>query len=176
MNDNETPTLRRIPRPDAPLAVGDCVRWTSPASAALWADGRITVIHDNAEGPSSGPPETCVMRIERVSLAWSADKPPTGSHQVLLKHIRRIVQHPSVAAAQPPADPLDVIHDGVSLRNLMLAPQIAFTQAQRSALAAQRAAVSAHWSAELRARIASTRAASSARRPSVTYCELDAED
>lgn len=64
-------------------------------------------------------------------------------------------------APQPPPNPLDAVIDGVTLRRLLMysemyrreevpaSPRHVFTPAQR-------AAVSAHWSAELRARVEAT--------------------
>lgn len=56
-----------------------------------------------------------------------------------------------------PIDPLDVEYDGVKLRVLLLAAQGAareqVTPLARSFTPAQRAAVSTHWSAELRAKV-----------------------
>lgn len=77
-----------------------------------------------------------------------------------------------------PVDPLDVKHDGVTLRELLRVnerecrdgkldggPMLPLTPVQR-------AAVSAHWSAELRAKIAASEAADAARRPSAVV-EVD---
>lgn len=77
-------------------------------------------------------------------------------------------------APMPPVSPLDVKYDGVTLRDLLIDDERArrhegthprFTPAQR-------AAVSAHWSAELRARVAAAKAKERER----VVLDLDAED
>jgi hypothetical protein len=90
-----------------------------------------------------------------------------------------------------PVDPLDVKHDGVTLRELLdrdaanrcndyvttirSGPRTGELTRAASAwklTPAQRAAVSAHWSAELRAKVEASEAADAARRPSVVV-EVD---
>jgi len=76
--------------------------------------------------------------------------------------------------------PLDDEIDGWKLRTLLDAdeetrqrdcgrPRHYFTPAQR-------AAVSAHWSAQLRAKLAASAEIDKARQVSVRYCELDPDD
>lgn len=81
-------------------------------------------------------------------------------------------------ADEPAPDPLDVEHDGYQLRFLLKMSAAArrdnvtasrFVEAMTPA---QRAAVSAHWSAELRAKVAASTAADKAREPSVVV-EID---
>jgi len=88
-------------------------------------------------------------------------------------------------AKDRPADPLDVEYDGVKLRTLIEKDRENRQDEARPGLGlglsgrnnwfwswtpAQRAAVSAHWSAQLRAKVA---AAKKADRNQVTYCEED---
>lgn len=81
-----------------------------------------------------------------------------------------------VFAHAAPVDPLDVEHEGVMLRQLLSHDEMwrkdewpdAWVAAGRNKLTpAQRAAVSAHWSAELRAKVAASAEDDKARRPSV---------
>lgn len=73
--------------------------------------------------------------------------------------------------AAKPVDPLDIEYDGASLRGLLVSDEAArhdrniFAQTHRTP--AQRAAVSAHWSAQLRAKVAASATADKAREPSV---------
>lgn len=74
----------------------------------------------------------------------------------------------SVAPVAP--DPLDVEYDGAPLRKLLESDTAASRETNmlaRRFTPAQRAAVSAHWSAELRAKIAATRSTDKAREISV---------
>jgi len=75
----------------------------------------------------------------------------------------------------PAADPLDAVIDGVTLRALLAYDECdrretMSTIVQRNHTPAQRAAVSAHWSAELRLRV---KADAAKERNQVTYCEED---
>lgn len=79
--------------------------------------------------------------------------------------------------APKPVDPLDVVCDGYTLRDL-LGWDEAFRRSdairvKRWLTPTQRAAVSAHWSADLRAKVAASTAADKAREPSVM---IDPED
>lgn len=80
-----------------------------------------------------------------------------------------------------PIDPLDVEYDGVTLRDLIAWDSDARhegwagTRQRKRSTPAQRAAVSAHRSAELRAKVQSGEAADKARAPSVVI-GVDAED
>lgn len=81
--------------------------------------------------------------------------------------------------AEPPksVDPLDVEYDGSPLRNLLRIDgeaQREYGGLGRTGFSAtQRAAVSAYWSAQLRAKVAASAAADKAREPSVV---VDLED
>ena len=83
--------------------------------------------------------------------------------------------------AVPPSDPLDAVIDGVTLRELVRVNLLAecdndaamIKRAMRTP--AQRAAVSAHWSAQLRAKVAASEAERKRREPSVVI-GVDAED
>lgn len=161
-------TLLRITRPNTPLVVGDYVRWTSPVYPDSWAEGTIL----RKLTGSVCMPVGFDIDIERVCPGRAPSDARVGAVSTVAIRALRRIERSDATHRTTPTDPLDAIIDGISLRNLMLAPQIAFTQAQRSALAAQRAAVSARWSAELRARIQ----ASTPSSPSVTYSELDADD
>lgn len=80
-------------------------------------------------------------------------------------------------AGSPAPDPLDQVIDGQTLRYLIATDE----SMQRSDEAvcrrrftpAQRAAVSAHRSAELRAKVEAKRKADAAAAPSVRYCEVE---
>lgn len=77
-----------------------------------------------------------------------------------------------------PVDPLDVEYDGVKLRTLIDGDEFNRREASQyyrcmQMTPVQRAAVSAHWSAQLRAKVA---AAKAAERNVVTYCEVDADE
>lgn len=119
------------------------------------------------------PDEACACR--------AAGLPPCGDC------IRAVLRLPTAtpSGAMPreperatPVDPLAVEYDGVTLRYLLLqdamrrkesATGISFTPAQR-------AAVSAHWSAELRAKVATTKQADAERercRVTITHDEDD---
>jgi hypothetical protein len=80
----------------------------------------------------------------------------------LMPHEIRMVQ-------APPIDPLDVEYDGVKLRDLLDIDARRRDERNpfRKLSLAQRAAVSAHWSAELRAKVAAGAAADKARETSV---------
>lgn len=71
-------------------------------------------------------------------------------------------------------DPLDVQYDGITLRRLIPMDderrQCDSSRWPHSFTPAQRAAVSAHWSAELRAKVEATKVK---ERNMVTYCEED---
>lgn len=70
-----------------------------------------------------------------------------------------------------PVDPLDVEYDGVKLRELLrYDDECRREEFPNKPTRAQRAAISAHWSAQLRAKVA---AAKAAERNVVTYCEED---
>lgn len=96
--------------------------------------------------------------------------------------LRSLFYHESRArrpqVAEPRRDPLDVKHDGQPLRRLLELDALARREnvtarlARCAFTAGQRAAIAAHWSAELRAKVAATRAADKAREVSV-YCEVD---
>lgn len=82
-------------------------------------------------------------------------------------------------AAAKPVDPLDVMYDGVTLRVLLERDRQRRTEDPATAWKshvrpspAQRAAVSTHWSAELRAKVEASAKADAARRPSVVI-DLD---
>lgn len=84
----------------------------------------------------------------------------------------------SVAWNDEPVDPLDVEHDGVTLRDLIeidrMHRQESFGATQRRDwfTPSQRAAISAHWSAELRAKVEATKAKERER----VVLDLDVED
>jgi len=129
--------------------------------------GRIKIVED------PGMP-TNEIRIETLAM----------SPQALLEQIRAAKEYmrdlgernAAPVAAAPPADPLDVEYDGVNLRDLIqwdTARRRETHPQWRQLTPAQRAAVSAHWSAQLRAKVAASKAA---ERNVVTYCEVDADE
>lgn len=90
------------------------------------------------------------------------------SFVLLLDEIRKHSHH-----ASAPVDPLDVQYDGIALSSLLRIDENRRRGeyfSEHRFTPAQRAAISAHWSAELRARTAS---ATERQRNQVTYCEED---
>lgn len=80
--------------------------------------------------------------------------------------------------APKPTDPLDVIIDGVPLRDLLARDDMLRREPERYRpllTPAQRAAVSAHWSAELRAKVAATAAADREREQRRVLVNLEDE-
>jgi hypothetical protein len=152
--------LDRAAEPVEPLAVGDYVR---SEGDGWWFTGRITAHEFAALGDSRW---------------WVCLDGCSAPHQVGLtiramgSELRRCEQPRSV-------DPLDVEYDGVKLRTLLLATRGAgqdkMTPLARNMSPAQRAAVSAHWSAELRAKVEASRKADDARKASVVNA-WDPED
>lgn len=83
----------------------------------------------------------------------------------------------------PPIDPLDVEYDGVPLRGLLQTDNDRMRERSKTPLVrtpAQRAAISAHWSAQLRAKVAASTAAEVQRERGRIACDprepLDLED
>lgn len=73
-----------------------------------------------------------------------------------------------------PPDPMDEVIDGLTLRQILVCRELADQEGLLSNLTpAQRAAVSAHWSAQLRAKVEASRKADGEREASVRYCEED---
>lgn len=105
---------------------------------------------------------------------WMASATTPGSVRVWLRATTQIgpdwQEHEWAFA---PVDPLDVEYDGRSLRSLFRLDEHArrenvIGQTARSSMTPlQRTAISAHWSAQLRARVALSAAQDAARRPSV---------
>lgn len=92
-----------------------------------------------------GPPRLTAAAQARRDAVVASYKPPT-------------VETPWMRVDGPPPDPLDVKYDGVTLRLLLDQEQMRQrTERPRRSFEpftpAQRSAVSAHWSAELRARV-----------------------
>lgn len=78
------------------------------------------------------------------------------------------------SCSETPVDPLDVEYDDLSLRYLLRCDELNRRENETSTFSpAQRAAISAHWSAELRAKVAASK---ERERSAVTYCEVDADD
>ena len=78
-----------------------------------------------------------------------------------------------------PPDPLDVEYDDFTLRELLALDRIQRREAagqQRTFTPAQRAAISAHWSAQLRAKVAASDAAAKERDRNQVVLEGDPED
>lgn len=105
--------------------------------------------------------------IERQRLAlWMK----SSARKHLINELQ--VKHAASSAAPEPPDPLDVKYDGVALRVLLeidvCRRRESAWHAMRNGLTdAQRAAVSAHWSAELRAKVEAGKRADAARATSV---------
>ncbi len=68
--------------------------------------------------------------------------------------VRKVAEQPMPSAP----DPIDVVIDGVTLRSLLIFDELMRKgeRANRAPSSAQRAAISANWSAELRAKIAAS--------------------
>ncbi len=158
-------------------------------------------IRTPAPRPWAAPPHTWKVGDEcevlRITGAWTSSKINKITDSIaygtfddyndLGRSWSRSVHGPELrrptgtrAAEQPadPADPLDAVIDGVRLRTLLDGDE--FNRRESSATyrakpmsIAQRAAVSAHWSAQLRARVAASK---DRDKRQVTYCEVDADD
>jgi hypothetical protein len=140
-----------------------CERYRGPFGA--WTPGQWWRIEDRVTGPAwctaaMPPPYTADGILAGASLNLPPPLPP-------------------MPCVRQSLDPLDAKYDDVTLRTLLARD---FNN-QRDALGvsnlggvltpSQRAAVSAHWSAELRARVAT---AKERERNVVTYCDVDAEE
>lgn len=113
-----------------------------------------------------------VLTIEHIGSPWSSvhgfvtDRVDVGAKGGSLAFIDR----------PAPIDPLDVEYEGLTLRELLVIDEVnhmEWTTKPGRLTPAQRAAVSAHWSAELRAKVAASTAADKARETSVV---VDMED
>lgn len=138
--------------PNAPIetfSVGDRVVWEPDARSPL---GGMRIEGDVAEIDGSGRVRLlkadelhgdCTWRVSRGLLDVTI-APGT------IRHIERA-----------PTDPLDAVIDGVTLRDLVRRDEIIqrgeAPEYRRDWTPAQRAAVSAHWSAELRAKVAASK-------------------
>lgn len=119
---------------------------------------------------------TCTVLRQRAAAAAAAAV-PAGEYSAPGEPLRVKM---SVQAASPP-DPLDQVIDEVKLRNLVewneghqREQTIHHRRLTTAVLTpAQRAAVSAHWSAQLRAKVEASRAAAAESEPSVRYCEVE---
>lgn len=90
----------------------------------------------------------------------------------------RMVEHLTAPMPKPlPVDPLDVEYDGVTLRNLLHTDEVVsretFGAFHRHFTPVQRAAVSAHWSAELRAKVSASTAAAVQRERNLVTIDLE---
>ena len=99
-----------------------------------------------------------------------------------LRGYDEVMRAAGLSAAAKPADPLDAVIDGQKLRWLLSIDEQSRRETNTAAgvvvlifTPAQRAAVSAHWSAQLRAKVAASEAERRARAPSVMM-SIDPED
>jgi hypothetical protein len=95
---------------------------------------------------------------------------------ITAERARELLNQPEIPEGSQPIDPLDVVIDGLTLRELLTCDEIQrleyTTHPRPSWTPAQRAAVSAHWSAQLRAKIE----ASKVKERNQVMMPLDAED
>ncbi len=135
------------PAPPCPFAIGDYVRSDfALAIGPTWYEGTIETLYPTDPGFGAS------VRIARGSNSNYApgDRVPYADAANLRK------------VERPEPDPLDAVIDGVPLRTLLQDDGLRRRE-NRAAMArcrvatpAQRAAVSAHWSAELRAKVAAS--------------------
>lgn len=153
-----------------PIAVGDYVRGTGTAyGKPYWFEGTVETAYDC--GLSDGSRGVSI-RIARGSANYAPGDRIAYANPANLKRVEPLAPEPG-----KPVDPLDVEYDGVTLREWLERDR--FNQQEPARLAhpftikpAARAAISAHWSAELRARVA---AAKTKERERVVL-DIDAED
>jgi hypothetical protein len=178
-------TLERIP-PDIlvgdhahearGLKKGDYVRWESAKPLMLdnWVEGEVAAIHADRDFSTLGDHSVLSIDIR----AEGRGRHQHGGTQEFgvgggsgytvrriprpgaLKLLRETMRTLAVQAEYAEPDPLDVMYDGYTLRHL-LGWDEAFRRrdalpVKRWLTPAQRAAISAHWSAQLRARIAAS--------------------
>lgn len=144
--------------PDArPIEVGDYVWWErGPDAPWNWAEGEVVevskicikvLVQAQAPGRCGRLGERCWLGIEK--------------HQgCTIRRIPRPGAGEQTASSTPPIDPLDVEYDGEKLRVLLKCDEMyrrADLPSKEWMTPVQRAAVSAHWSAELRAKVAAAR-------------------
>lgn len=167
----------RVERPAARVeqpSVGDYVRWENPKHGT-WVEGELTQLTD--DGIRILVSALCPWPT-RTGGPRAGQCTGLGLSGVTLRRIER----PTPAPAAPTADPLDTLYDCETLRSLL-----ALDEANRRGenlkevngerqlwllTAAQREAVSAYWSAQLRARVAESDAASRL----TVMVEIDPED
>jgi hypothetical protein len=161
-----TGNLRRIPRP-APESRGEAlplVARASPSVIRVHCHGKMLDRSQCHETATVSTPQEAMMAGGWRCAAHTA--PPT-------------VETPWMKVTGPPSDPLDVKYDDVSLRTLLTAARGAardqVTPLARSLTTAQRAAVSAHWSAQLRAKLAASEAERKSREVSIR-CEQECDE
>lgn len=144
-----------------PIAVGDYVRWEVDREIGTrWIEGEVKFVSDDGYAA-------------RISIDRS-DGYQVGREQAFgLLGCGVVVRR--IPRPNPNPDPLDVKYDGVTLRALLEMDE----RRRREVVwidivvtPAQRAAVSAHWSAELRARAAAAKAKERER----VVLDIDAED
>jgi len=158
----------RITAKQAPFVVGDYVRWErGPDAPWNWAQGEIIEV------------SLIAILVQIEVQAPERSRRDIGQRRWL--GIEK--NHGGVAhrVKRPPVDPLYVEYDGIPLGTL-LHIDIDGRQDMRTAKAwghtwtpAQRAAVSTHWSAQLRAKVAASDAGRKSREVSV-LCQGDYDD
>lgn len=122
-----------------------------------------------------------ITRCARCGIAMDASVFGGNLDALAQAHHGMCPNRASVAAIEVPApDPFDAVIDGVTLRTLLDGDE--FNRRETSShwrakrmTPAQRAAVSAHWSAQLRAKVAASEAERQGRAPSMVV-EHDTED
>ena len=164
------------------IKVGDWVRWERVGRADLWAEGEVLSLTESGDA--------LAMRVSSAGDHLASMR-QGGDHQfdgpkwksVSLRRIPRpcsdfIVKRTLdgdavIEAVYRDPHPLEVMYDGVTLRVLVAQDRCNSQEAGPPLFTlkpAQRAAVSAHWSAELRAKVA---AAKERERCKVSYSEWE---
>ncbi len=172
-----------------PIKVGDFVRWwPDPAQADRYSDCEVIELRQatvsrvriaSHTGPKWSSRDgligcerdvLCLGRIERVD-------PPEAHDPLRAGRLAGIDK--ALARRGLTRDPLDELYDGVPLRGLLQTDndrsmERSKTPIKRTPL--QLAAISAHWSAQLHAKVAASKAADIERERSRVQMPLDAED
>lgn len=124
---------------------------------------------------SAGPHDPVEASRDTISDQWRAfyKEAMAASVEEIREHLKGSGW--SVAWDDEPVDPLDAEYDGVTLRHLLASDETHRHERNEPAYrltAVQRAAISAHWSAELRAKVEASKAKERER----VVLDLNAED
>lgn len=182
----------------AMLAVIDHVR-AREGAGRIWFCGRPSYLHRHSENTHGlvatrieGREEDDAFGVphfiptgdgtRRVLIgAYYFHAPEASAENVINAALAELDKHTHSAAK--PIDPLDVKYDGVPLRGLLQVDDDRMRERSKTPLMrtpAQHAAISAHWSAQLRAKVAASTAAEVQRERGRIACDprepLDLED